>query len=506
MANKLNLLMKTFNVSGNDLSDLLHVDSSLVSKWRSGKRVLKRQSLYIDKIANYIMDLDKHNSYSNVCKMLSSEFDNVYTYSENELKLFIVSWLTNEEAKSNNDSLFDLFKSMNKVRSSVIYCLEGNGGRREAVDLLMDYAITNSPGLEIISITTEQGMWFSEDAKFLDKWSHKSMDFLKRGNTMRIIHPLNRELEDVATSMLMWLPLHFTGKSKGYYVKYYEHAYKNNTLSFSIFLLKEHLAIFGISSKKNMKDYKTWFTNDSTIIEEIGRIVQENFKMSHSLFKRYNLNESKDDFLNDIIMALDNKRSNIYYNTFFELLPYSKELMIRIFNYNNISKEQMNEALSVFNTLAGLNMTGESYYLINLQILEERSLKKKQFLNILSLVFKKPIFISNELFCEMMKESIVLIRQNQSVSVGLADDDAKNDLKDLTICADGEEAKVCVSNYKAEEPEAMSIFENTVAMSLFYRLKKIWGTIPGLKRSKEYVLKKISDIVIVNQDNENNAG
>ena len=63
MSSRLNLLMRVFSISGKDLSDLMSIDSSLVSKWRSGKRMLKPTSAYADKIVAYIIERDAPNHY-----------------------------------------------------------------------------------------------------------------------------------------------------------------------------------------------------------------------------------------------------------------------------------------------------------------------------------------------------------------------------------------------------------------------------------------------------------
>jgi predicted transcriptional regulator len=58
MATKLDLIMRLFSVSGKEIASVIHVDGSLVSRWRKGKRTLRFDSSYMAKIVNYFMELD----------------------------------------------------------------------------------------------------------------------------------------------------------------------------------------------------------------------------------------------------------------------------------------------------------------------------------------------------------------------------------------------------------------------------------------------------------------
>ena len=100
MESRLTILMDTFGISGKDLSGLLHIDSSLVSKWRSGKRYLKPNSVYTNQIIKHVMALDRSNQYAKVRMMLSNEYVNIFKCSENEVMLFLKDWLTVSKAKT----------------------------------------------------------------------------------------------------------------------------------------------------------------------------------------------------------------------------------------------------------------------------------------------------------------------------------------------------------------------------------------------------------------------
>ena len=174
MPSRLHLLMKMFAISGKNLSELVHVDSSLISKWRSGKRVLKPDSCYVETMVDHIIELDKPNNYINICKLLANDYEKVFSSSEEELSEKLSVWLTSSSTLSKKKSKFDELKDMDSVELCIFYKLQGNEGRRQAVRFLMNYAISHSPELEVLSYTEEEASWFYEDAAFSKEWGQKN--------------------------------------------------------------------------------------------------------------------------------------------------------------------------------------------------------------------------------------------------------------------------------------------------------------------------------------------
>ena len=52
------MLLKTFHISGMEMAEVLHVDSSLISKWRTNKRKFRASSQIFEQMIEYVMSLD----------------------------------------------------------------------------------------------------------------------------------------------------------------------------------------------------------------------------------------------------------------------------------------------------------------------------------------------------------------------------------------------------------------------------------------------------------------
>ena len=54
--------------------------------------------------------------------------------------------------------------------------------------------------------------WFVEDESYTEIWEKVNLEFLSCGNTIRIIHTIDRHYDMLARSLLAWLPMYLTGK------------------------------------------------------------------------------------------------------------------------------------------------------------------------------------------------------------------------------------------------------------------------------------------------------
>jgi len=490
MLSRLSILMKTFGILGKDLSEILHVDSSLVSKWRVGRRKLKSKSIYVEKIVDLVMELDRSNNFNNVYKLLANNYKNIQSSSENEIKLFLKSWLTSESSEDQKDSQFNKLKSMNRVDMGIFYKFHGSEGRRQAIMFMVDYAINHAPGIERFSYTRESADWFYEDKEFLDKWKEKNCLFLKNGNFIKVIHPVDRTYKNTAISILSWIRLHMTGMTRALYIP----NYVEGSPMFSFFLIPDHLAIFSMYSNEYSKDLITYLTNDATFLESIKDVIQDFFDKSIPMFKRYRF-ESNKDFSNDLIDILKAKKVKYFYCSTFLFLPLSESLIKEILEYNNnTSQKQISRYIELYGIISRLNLSSLSRYLINLERLQEKLNSDNIVLDSFSFIMGETISVSKELFVKVVTEVNKYIQKIDNIEVGITDSPLLYDLDNINVLT---QENTCSNFFCADQeiPLFLMTKELTVVSSLFFELEKVWRSIPSLNRNKEFVCNKIQELL-----------
>ncbi len=486
MTSRLSILMKMFSVSGSDLSKLIHVDDSLVSKWRSGKRSLKPKSNYVEKIVEYIMETDRHNRYENICKLLASEYDNIFSCSKTEIGIFLKQWLTSESDFNDHHSRFDTLKNLDDVKISMSYYFKKNSGRRCAVEFLNNYVLNSAEKLELISYTTEEASWFYEDKEFLRRWSEINFACLRNGHIIKVIHPLNRSFQDMAISIIRWVPLHLTGQTKAYYIP----KYSDELVEYTYFLVRNHMVLRGLSSVHYVKGVQTWVTDAPQELEAIEGILQELLDKATLMFTRY---YCKPDslYLNELAEILQSEHLKYFHSATFLYFPLSEDLVSDILRDNGLSEEEVALYAGEYRKISLLNMAVRCRYMINLSTLRFNLAQKEIIINSLSYIAGKPVRISRERYFRFISEVLVGSRQEKSVEIGIIDNSI-DDFDRLNVLV---QSDTCIQFLRAdtEDPFGFSIHELTMVIAIFERAEQMWNSIPDLKKNKEYVYKQMDE-------------
>ena len=92
----------------------------------------------------------------------------------------------------------------------------GNEGKREAILGLLRLALTLPSGQELWCLMQDTQRWFTEDDTYINTWESVNLAFLAAGNSIRVIHTIDRHYDMLAKSLLSWLPLYLTGKVMPY--------------------------------------------------------------------------------------------------------------------------------------------------------------------------------------------------------------------------------------------------------------------------------------------------
>ena len=395
MSSRLSLLMKMFSITGKDLAELMNIDSSLVSKWRSGKRALKPKSVYADKIVNFIMEHDKPFHHENVYKLLANDYENIKSYTEKETALFLKTWLTDGNTGDQNDVIFDGLKKIETAEMCVFYKFHGKKGRRQAVKFLTDYTFENAPGLERLSYTDENAEWFYEDEEFFKEWKEKNIQSLQNGNLIKAIHPIDRTYKNTASSIFSWMPLHITGKTSASYIA----RYSDEPMNITLFLVPGHFVVFSLSSKAYEKCPDTYLTNDKTFLMEFEAIFHDFYNRSLPIFNAYHFN-SNEDFFNDLIGILEARHKKYLYCPTFLFMPLSENLIREILVYNQISEEDISKYQELYHIISTLNLRSISRYLINREKIKAHLKKETVILDSFSFMTGRMITVPQRHICQ----------------------------------------------------------------------------------------------------------
>lgn len=252
-------IMECLNIQTVSMSRALHVDASLVSKWKTGARILSEKSIYFNDIIDYLLDeSEKQNN-----KPLIDALANLYPHEtitplqmESLLKQALVNTGNAYEVSNEHQLLLDGSKSI----STLIF--ENNAGKRAAISKLLDYATAMTIPGEIVFIDSEAYDWFLEDEEFSLQFTNRMMQLLKRGFKSKFVIHYSYYKDHFIHFFNACSPLIFHRNVEWFYYEYYDETLLNT----SFFILNRAVSLLSLSDN-NTTSTTMVFTDNALVLQ-----------------------------------------------------------------------------------------------------------------------------------------------------------------------------------------------------------------------------------------------
>ena len=495
-------LLSAFRVSGTELADVLHIDSSLVSKWKNNKRSLKGNSPLLNSIADYFMSLDAFSDYSNLRSLLSAEFTNLDSATPEQIRTALKRWLLSTvDAQAETLSLHDYLSSSRKGKEYTHLQFRGNEGKREAILGLLRLALTLPSGQELWCLMQDTQRWFTEDDTYINTWESVNLAFLAAGNSIRVIHTIDRHYDMLAKSLLSWLPLYLTGKVMPYFLSSHTSA---GSISKSVILLKDKMLLYQLSPADNSFEGTTFAVSNETVLQEAYQLLQFPFSYATPLFTAYYRNDHYKyaHFLSQMV-NLDEDQYVFMRFPFVNVIPTVQ--IQEILEENQVddeTRERTLQACSALKTDARKNTGRHFRYLIPKTQLEALLSQEQIVLDTLSFFSGKPLYISNETFRNLLRKlSYLLVSESHKNihEITLLEDVHAKQLRNLNMFV---KKNTCTSIFNTpehfgteEEPLLLTTTESSLIHSLYMFCDQLWNQALPQKRERTYVARQLQIMV-----------
>lgn len=491
--NRLAHLMKLFQITGKDLADALHVDYTLVSKWRNRKRTFSPRSNYIRRIADYFVTLDAGSSYKRIRKILAGALPELEKESVSTYSALLGQWLTEpEESEPDSAALFVPDNSEYASKSSfTIYT--GNPGRREAVLKFLNYALTLPAGQKLLLISQEDMSWLVEDPQFLAEWKQKLVEVIQHRHTIDIIHTVDRDVKELAPILEKWLPLHLSGSIQSRY----QPQYADSTLKPTLFIIHGHAAIYGASIVGFSKERYTALHTDAATVAHYENIYSHLFSQCVPLMEKYPLAKPRQLFRK--LLEVDSKKGSSY---LFAQIPMfftaPDDGLTDIFSENRISGPDADFCMELKGKASQhfqKNLPSSRLrHIYNLKAMEQAAASGQVPYSDLSVLAAKPVHASRENFLRHIRHLVHLLETYEGFEIALINPPESSPA--INIWAK-ENTAVFAS---ASTPNSMSQFavsasEPTIANAFYHYYRNIWDSIPRIFRSRDWVIDTLRELM-----------
>ncbi|MCR5788719.1 MAG: helix-turn-helix domain-containing protein [Lachnospiraceae bacterium] len=258
---RFNAVLALTDFSNIRLSRLISVDASLISRYRSGTRTLRSNPKIAHRLSEALFTriekLDKKEELARVMDIPADSLDEAY----------FSGWLCGIDlAASDNisaaESLLEAFGSYstetgqslpsfeeavdNDILNDTTDTYYGYAGLQQAAIRFLGNAVKLGVG-ELLLYSDQSMDWMVTDPSFRAKWAALMSECVRHGIRMRIIHNIDRDLEEMSKAITAWLPLYMSGMIEPYYCTRPE----GSRFSHTLFLCPGHFCIQAFHSVGN---------------------------------------------------------------------------------------------------------------------------------------------------------------------------------------------------------------------------------------------------------------
>ncbi|MBR0104952.1 MAG: helix-turn-helix transcriptional regulator [Firmicutes bacterium] len=234
---KLDASMTLTNLSNAKFGNLLHIDKSVVSRFRNGLRIPKGNPRLIDEICSLIysraLELDKQAELFTLAGIPKS-----FWKDKDECMERFRIWLSDfgtEDGSIIAESLIDniagfpdnttYFTSSRQPVEDTVYEVKsvyyGTDGLRQAVIRFLSEAVKNNAS-ELLLYSDQNMGWMLNDKAFFSKWKSLMGACIENNIKIRIIHNVTRNASEMYKAINSWLPLYMSGMVASYYCRTYQ--------------------------------------------------------------------------------------------------------------------------------------------------------------------------------------------------------------------------------------------------------------------------------------------
>jgi transcriptional regulator with XRE-family HTH domain len=491
---RLATMMDFLGITGRELANALHVDYSLVSKWRNNSRRLSSKSTHLTRTAEYFLAKDREADYVHIRKALGDHYEDVHSADVDTLQAYLMRWLSETTSIGTYASIVRS-DPKSHVYTAQFEVYQGNEGRRNSVMRFLDYALTLPQGQDLLLLSQEEMSWMLEDQQFLMEWRGKLMELVARRTTITIVHTLDRDLRDLTSVLTQWLPLHMSGRLRSYF----HPRYADSSTKYTFFIVKGHVAVTG--SQTTLPDalrYTSYFT-DFASVAQLESVFQAFLSECRPLFEPRSLQSA--DSLMDIWRAGLSRHNDTYLlavSPVFPVLPASMVAMC--LTEAGITGATLDALMAkhaeLSNSFINGLKTAKNRHIYDFQVLQRGVLYGGVTSAEMSLLAGRPICLNQTQMKMLVGHLVSLLTDHANFEVAFATPDLQNSAPGARLWAQENSAAVAttISEYSFG-PYAITATEPTVVGALYLYCEDAWLALPRVNRSREHVLEKLQKLL-----------
>lgn len=287
-AERFDTLMNIAEVSNSMLAKSVHMNDSHISRLRTGARALPKKHDYLNPMCFYLAKHFKKEYQIEALQKLTGIASTTLKSPKNTA-LYLEHWLLEEKSDSDG-RLTSNFSHISSEPTAFSEYLYGNVGKRKAVEQFFLMILEEEKPQTILLFSDENMAWLYEDNLFAARWAELFTKVIMKGNRVKIIHTISRDMNEIVEAVAKWLPIYITGMIEPYFYP----RLRDGVFQRTLFIAPNTAAIISTSVQQNTEGMLNFFLTDKSALDAVVLEYERYFSLCRSLMHIFTPRNLKD--------------------------------------------------------------------------------------------------------------------------------------------------------------------------------------------------------------------
>jgi hypothetical protein len=432
---KLDFLMKITNTTNSALSLNVRLDASHISRLRRGERNALKDMSSIKTMGAYFA---RNCSQEYQRKALSDALNlTALPNTEKQISELIAKWLVTADdrgtrsvesflsglsgfSKSRSNTEVNLNSATAEFPQSGMSVYYGNEGKQKAAVYFLSEVIAREKPQTLLLFSDEPTDWMTADRAFAAQWAQLMMQVLAKGNRIKIIHTVSRDLDEMFHAITQWMPLYMSGLIEPYYYP----KKKDGIFKRTLFICPDVSAVVSMSVGNTANKAANILCRDSAVIEAYTEEFNEYLSLCKPLMSIYTAKDEGVYFSK--LLEFEEECSNAVMKTeSLSLLTMpeklTNEIMTRIGKLSDFGAHQK-ERVSVFENCLKSNTFTEIIRLFDTETVKNEQVK----VSFSDMLIGGATYYTAEEYIEHLEHILHLLKTRENFHVFLTDEELES--------------------------------------------------------------------------------
>lgn len=303
-AERFDALMNIAEVSNSMLGRDINMNSSHIGRLRSGARSLPKKHEYLPAMCRYLTGHIKKEYQINALQKLTGIGSAALTSPESAAQ-YLEQWLLEQEQDTSaaTGRLISGFSRLaarpvplsadgtaGEAPQKYAACLYGNAGKRKAVEQFFQRILQEEKPQTLLLFSDENMAWLYEDAAFAARWAELFTKVILKGNRVRIIHTVSRDMNELLEAVTKWIPIYMTGMIEPYCYP----RLRDGVFQRTLFIAPNAAAVISSSVQQDTDGMLNLFLTNRAALEALTAEYERYFVLCRPLMRIFTGQETED--------------------------------------------------------------------------------------------------------------------------------------------------------------------------------------------------------------------